>query len=199
MKAIFSLVPLPWRIALVSGLVLLVGGSFGTGFWKGCKQGYATAEAIGNTAIASLQSRHDKAYAEAVEALNHKLLEETQKALEAGSKLAKAKVDHEKEKNSLQRRIAEVTAGSSCASGPAFVGMWNEAIGAACGGSLPAAGHPAGADGTPGSCRASGAWFVGKNAVSEADVLAHITYYGTRCKNLEAQVNAWIDLAEGWK
>lgn len=198
MKQILAIIPWPWRIALISGSVLVFGGLFGTGFWKGYQYGHATAEAIGNASIASLQSKHDEAYARALETLNQKIQKEAQSALESGNKLAQAKVDHEKEKSRLQRQIKEITAGSTCVFSSDFVRVWNEAIGAACGNTMPSSDHPAGTDGTPGTCTSTGAGISGKN-VSEADVLGHITYYGTRCRNLEAQINAWIDLAEGWK
>lgn len=94
----------------------------------------------------------------------------------------------------LRARIASITANSNHAFSADFVRVWNEATGAGRGDAVPGTGNTPGADGTPGTGKAAGAGILAAGTVSEADVLAYIIYYGERCKNLEAQVTAWIDL-----
>ena len=191
---LLSLVPLPWRIALIAGVLLAFGIVGGFTAWKGYNAGYDKAEALGRSAMATLKSDHDKAYAEAMEGLQTKLQEETRRALVVSAELETERTNNAKKEASLQAKIASVTANSTHVFSNNFVRVWNEAIGAVRGDAMSGAGNSPGADDTPGTSKSPGTGILAKGTVTEADVLAFIIYYGARSKNLEKQVNAFIDL-----
>lgn len=191
---ILSLIPTSWRIALAAGALIALALVGGLAAWKGYNAGYDKAQALGRAEIAGLRSEHDRAYAQAVEELNRTIQEQARHALAAGNALANERVNNAKEQAGLRARIASITATSSHAFSADFVRVWNEATGAGRGRAMPGTDNSPGVDGTPGTGKTAGAGVLARRAVSEADVLAYIIYYGERCKNLEAQVNAWIDL-----
>ncbi len=110
------------------------------------------------------------------------------------------------EKRQLQQRISHVTTVYRPAPGAAlapiprtvftvgFVRDYNAAIG------LPANGAPAAA-GSAGDqtdpAAAAGAGLLDDSGLSQADILAHISDYGERCRRLDSQVNRLIDRLEG--
>lgn len=199
MKESLALIPGSRRVAIVAVALLFFGGSYGIGYWKGRNAGYESADNKGKAAIAELQAEHERAYAEEVDRLQEKLRKQTATALDAANTLAKERKKNAATQNDLRRRIARAASGSAHTFSPAFVRVWNEATGAAFAGDCPAVatGNTAAADGKAGAGKTAGA---GIRAVTEADILEYITYYGGRTKDLEAQVNAWIDIAggDGW-
>ena len=191
---LLSLIPTSWRVGIALGalaLLVLVGGFAA---WKGYNAGYDKAQALGQAEIATLKSDHDRAYAKAMEALQARLQEETNRALAVSHALETERKNHAKEQAGLRARIASVTASSRHAFSTDFVRLWNQATGAGRDNAVPGAGNSSGVDGSPGAGKGTGAGVLATGAVTEADVLAFIVYYGERTKNLEAQVKAWIDL-----
>ena len=197
MKNIVSLIPWPWRIALFCGLLALLGIVGGLAAWGGYDAGYDKAKALGDAEIAQLISDHATAYADAMAELNNKLQEETERAMAVGYALASGRLANAKTEADLRTKIAGVTRDSTHVFSFDFVRVWNEAVGAAGGDHDTAAHSAGGVDGTPGAGATPDSGVLAR--VTEADVLAYIIYYGRRSKDLEAQVNGWIDLAEGWK
>lgn len=192
--SVLSLVPMPWRVAIGLGALLSFGMVGGFAAWKGYSAGYDKAEALGRAAIAELRSEHDKTYAEAMANLNIKLREQTRRAMAASNELETERKNNEKIHAGLRAQIGAITANSNHVFSADFVRVWNEATGASRGDPVPGAGNTPGAAGTSRAGEAPGAGLLEAGAVGEADVLAYVIYYGKRCRNLEAQVNAWIDL-----
>ena len=179
------------------GALLSVTAACSLSAWTGYTRGYSKAEAEGVAALETLKGEHAAAYAEAMRVQNDNLREETARALSSTAALAVARETHVREKNAMRARIAAVTANSRHVFSADFVRLYNEAI-AAAGSPVSGTGHSSGTDGKARSGRTADGGFPGKG-VTETDILAHITYYGERCRNIEAQTNAWIDYAEGWK
>ena len=194
-----DLLSLSWtqRIALAAGAALLIVVACAFAAWKGYSAGYEKAEALGNAEISRLIAEQAEAYAQAMQELNNKLQEEAQRAMAVDYALASERLNNAKIQANLRARAAEVTRGSTHLFSFDFVRVWNEAVGATGGGNGPAAHGAGGADGAAGAGAAADSGVL--DGVSEADVLQYIIYYGRRSKDLEAQVNGWIDLAEGWK
>ena len=192
-----DLLSLSWsqRIALAACIALLVTAAGGLAAWKGYNQGYEKAEALGNAEIARFISEQAQTYAQAMQDLNNKLQEEAQRAMTVEYALASERLNNAKTQANLRSRIADVTRNSNYVFGAEFVRLWNEAVGTTRSSDNAAAPGAHSIDGTAGAGAAADSGVL----VSEADILAYITYYGPRCMDLEAQVNAWIDLAEGWK
>ncbi len=180
------------RAALVAGVFLLVGFAAIGGY----RSGYEKAAAIGKAELETLKREHALAYADAVAKLSAKVQAETARALATENALSKAKEDHAKQETSLRSQIKRATSGSRHVFGADFVSVYNAAIGADRA-ELPRADRSPGPDGKAGAGVAPVAGIL--DGVSEADLLAHIVYYGGRCRNLESQVNAWINHAEGWQ
>jgi hypothetical protein len=198
---ILSLIPTSWKIGLSFGLAVCLGLVGGLAAWKGYNAGYEKAEALGKTQIAELQSEHDRAFAEAMAELNGKIRKQAGAAAKTANDLAKERQSHAKTQTRLQRRIQAAAGNNSHAFSSEFVRLWNQAAGAAPaagGDALPAAAAAGDINGTPGAGFAAQAGLLADDAgVTEADILAFIVYYGKRTKNLEAQVNAWINWAGG--
>lgn len=188
------------RVALICGSLLAVCLLTALAGWQGYRAGYEKAEVEGRAALAELKSDHDTAYAAAMASVNEKLQTQTRNALAVSKTLETERINHAKEQADLRARIASVTRNSRHTFSSDFVRLWNEAIGAhapAARDAVSAAGGPPGAHGTAGAGQAAGTGLLA--SVTEADVLAFIAYYGERARNLEARVNAWINLVEGWK
>lgn len=124
------------------------------------------------------------------------------RAQAAESRLAQARSTHAREASSLKQEISRVTTQYRTALDAAltdrpgdvftvgFVRLYNAALGAGGGLAMPAdelAGRPA-APPDPADALDSG--------VRQADLLAHITDAGERCRGLDAQLNAVIDVIE---
>ncbi len=186
--------------ALLAALVLagvtgLVAGGAGYAL------GHRVAKADGDAALSTLQKDYAEAAAKAADDARLRLVAEVKLNNRLAQELADEKAAHAQEKQSLLRRIANVTTVYVPAPGLAprplpravftagFVREYNAAIG------LPAAGTgaaTAGAGGTPEAAQAPDAW-LRDSGLSQADILAHVADYGERCRNVEAQVNRLLD------
>ena len=186
--------------ALLAALVLagvtgLVAGGAGYAL------GHRVAKADGDAALATLRKDNADAAAKAADDARLRLVAEVKLNNRLAQELADEKAAHAQEKQSLLRRIANVTTVYVPAPGLAprplpravftagFVREYNAAIG------LPAAGTgaaTAGAGGTPEAAQAPDAW-LRDSGLSQSDILAHIADYGERCRNVEAQVNRLLD------
>ena len=186
--------------ALLAALVLagvtgLVAGGAGYAL------GHRVAKADGDAALATLRKDNADAAAKAADDARLRLVAEVELNNRLAQALADEKAAHAQEKQSLLRRIANVTTVYVPAPGLApqplpravftagFVREYNAAIG------LPAAATGAAAPGLGGTAEtaeASDAW-LRDSGLSQADILAHIADYGERCRNLEAQVNRLLD------
>ena len=186
--------------ALLAALVLagvtgLVAGGAGYAL------GHRVAKADGDAALATLRQDNADAAAKAADDARLRLIAEVERNNRLAQALADEKAAHAQEKQSLLRRIANVTTVYVPAPGLApqplpravftagFVREYNTAIG------LPAAGTgaaAAGVGGTAEAAQAPDAW-LRDSGLSQADILAHIADYGERCRNVEAQVNRLLD------
>lgn len=186
--------------ALLAALVLagvtgLVAGGAGYAL------GHRVAKADGDAALATLRKDNADAAAKAADDARLRLIAEVERNNRLAQALADEKAAHAQEKQSLLRRIANVTTVYVPAPGLApqplpravftagFVREYNTAIG------LPAAGTgaaTAGVGGTAEAAQAPDAW-LRDSGLSQADILAHIADYGERCRNLESQVNRLLD------
>lgn len=167
--------------------------------------GYDSAKAKGDAALARLQRDHATAVASAAETARKRLADEVDRANHLASQLAAEKTTHAQEKQTLLRRIANVTTVYVPAPGLAavplpravftvgFVREYNAALG------LPAAVTGASSAGAGAASDAGSALDAGlrDSGLSQADILAHIADYGERCRNLESQVNRLLDKLQG--
>ena len=180
-------------LAAVSALV--AGGG-------GYSLGHRSAKADGDAALAKLQRDHAVAAAKAADEARLRLVAEVERNNRLAQALADEKVTHAQEKQSLLRRIANVTTVYVPAPGLAprplpravftagFMREYNTAIG------LPTAGTAAaGVGGTAKAGQAPDTWLL-DSGLSQADILAHIADYGERCRNLDAQVNRLLDRSQ---
>lgn len=183
-------------MAAVAALVAMLGG-----YWLG----YGSAEAKGDAALTKLQRDQATAVASAAEAAQKNLAREVNRANQLALQLAAEKTTHAQEKQTLLRRIANVTTVYVPAPGLAavplpravftvgFVREYNAALG------LPAAVTGASSAGAGAASDAGSALDAGlrDSGLSQADILAHIADYGERCRNLESQVNRLLDRHQG--
>lgn len=179
------------------GLIAITALAAGAG---GYYLGHRSTKAQGDAALATLKSKHTTALAEATDQARAKERELNQLANALGLQLLQERAQHALEADQLKRRIDRVTSQYRPAPGaplqPAprcvftngFVGVWNGAIGA---GTVPAADSAAGAVDAADPAEAL------DSGVQQADVLAHITDYGKRCRDVESQLNRVIDWLQG--
>jgi hypothetical protein len=186
--------------ALLAALVLAAVSSLVAG-GGGYALGHRSAKADGDAALAKLERDHAVAIAKAVDEARLRLAAEVERNNRLAQQLADEKATHAQEKQSLLRRIANVTTVYVPAPGLAprplpravftagFVREYNTAIG------LPAADTGAAAAGVGGTTEAGQApdTWLRDSGLSQADILAHIADYGERCRNLDAQVNRLLD------
>lgn len=196
------LMPTTNRAAIVSlaVAVALLLTAIGSYLW-GRSGGYAQAEALGGKALAELRAEHKSALAESLA----KALKRNEELVTAGNALAAQLLTTRGElaaaRNDITRRIPHATAGlpADCAFGPAFVGLWNEALGL-CAAGLPQAADPGGAAGGAPAAAAvdAGVQRGAPVAASPADLLAHLRDYGAYCQDLAATAKARRRLLEEW-
>lgn len=197
----------PFNISRLNALLLalaLAAIAAAAGGVAGFALGHGSAQAEGEAALAQVQRDHALADARAADAARLKLIAEVERGNALARALADAKASHALEKQSLLRRISDVTSIYIPAAGDpplplprivftaGFLREYNTAIG------LPLAhpGAPAGGTGSPADAPAGlDAWLL-DSGLSQADILAHIADYGERCRNLETQVNRLIDYKE---
>ena len=186
--------------ALLAALVLAAAAALVAG-GGGYALGHRLAKADGDAALAKLQRAHAEATAKAADEARLRLVAEVERNNRLAQALADEKATHAQEKQSLLRRIANVTTVYVPAAGLAprplprtvftagFMREYNAAIGLPA----PATGTAApGLGGTAETAEASDAW-LRDSGLTQADILAHVADYGERCRNLESQVNRLLD------
>ena len=163
--------------------------------------------------IARLQTAHteqlldaESARLEGAIAAAKRLRDEQQKAIQAGAELVQLRQQLATTQTELARKVAHVTTTYRPApDAPAvaipepvftwgFVRVWNAATGACAVPEADAAGRD---DAAASACQAPGADPAGDLApsgLSEADILHGINDYASRCRGIEAQLGALIDL-----
>ncbi len=161
--------------------------------------GYEAAENKWMAKIAQLQAEYNARAAAAAQRFNEELKKKTSEAMAASDRFHQEKQEHEDTRASLTKRIDAIANSSTHTFSPAFVRVWNDAVGAvatrsgATKGANSASTYPVSRSG-----KASGAGFQGK--VTEADILRWISYYGRRSKDIESQLRGLIDIVkEGGK
>ncbi len=191
LNALLAAVALAAAAALVAGIT-------------GYSIGHGSAKAEGDAALAKLQRDHAVAVAKVADEARLRLIAEVEHNNRLAQELADEKATHAQEKQSLLRRIANVTTVYVPAPGLAprplpravftagFVREYNAAIG------LPAADTGAATAGVGGTAEAgqSPDTWLRDSGLSQADILAHIADYGERCRNLDAQVNRLLDRSQ---
>ena len=165
--------------------------------------GYIHAEAKGDAALNVLRVEREEerraaaeAYGLALAATLEKYQREVARANTLDTELTLAGKTIAAKQQELQRKIKDVTNGSTHTFSLAFVRLFNNAIGVTAPGAVSAPGGSGAAVDTGGTGTAAYPGILA--GVNEADMLAFINYYGARCQNLEAKERAWIDLAKGW-
>lgn len=207
---ILSLIPLSWRIAAVSILLLSLGLVFAGGAWLGYAEGYTAATAKGEAALAA--EKQDRASEDTARALavakaekeaREKVEAATGRANELETQLGAAKAQHAKDRAILTRRIDYVSqlAASTCAGLPAeWVHDYNAALFGA--GDIPLPGNAGSvvfAD-PLGRKQASVSWLSqGQPLVSPADLLAQARDYGAECQDAKRKVAGWQQTYKAWK
>ena len=189
--------------ALLAALALAAVAALAAGI-TGYSIGHGSAKAEGDAALAKLQRDHAVVVAKVADEARLRLIAEVERNNQLAQQLADEKATHAQEKQSLLRRIANVTTVYVPAPGLAprplpravftagFVREYNAAIG------LPAADTGAAAAGVGGTAeggQAPDTW-LRDSGLSQADILAHIADYGERCRNLDAQVNRLLDRSQ---
>ena len=165
---------------------------------QGYRMGYAKAESEGQAAIAQLRLEYAEAMAKAERAARERLQAEIARADEVAIDLDVAKAAHAADTKTLKARIADATRNSTHTFGGEFVRMYNAAIGASSG-DIHGAGSAASSESnTSAGATANAGLLAADSGVTEADILAHITDYGQRCRDIESQLRGWINLSVGW-
>ncbi|OLN30431.1 putative archaeal coiled-coil protein [Desulfovibrio sp. DV] len=188
-----------WVWAALAALVACA-LAFGTGY----RTGFEKADAARRAEVAELSAQAEtwkteqaKAWAEAERKAREELEAATNRVNALAGKLDRAKRESTAKIKDITRRIPRATAGLTCNFGPDFVRLYNEAIGAAGragGGAMPEAGAAAAVAGAPDAAPAVGPGLRPVRAVTPADILAHIRDFGARSQDMEAQLDALIDL-----
>lgn len=171
-------------------------------FWLTYEHGSTVATVRAEAKAAQLAEDHATAMARAQAAAW-----ETERALTARAQLAEAalaqqRAAHAREATHLKQEITRVTTQYRTALDAAlsdrpgdvftvgFVRLYNAALGAGGDRALPEAGLAGGAAAPPAPAEAL------DSGVRQRDILGHIVEYGQRCRGLEAQLNALIDVIE---
>lgn len=177
-------------LAAASALAGLAGGYY---------LGNQSAQAKGDAAVATLNRDHALLMADAASQALEKERELTGIANQLGFKLLQERAQHATEVDQLKRRIPRVTSQYRPAPGAplqpvpqcvftrGFVGVYNAAIGAA---PVPAT------DASAGAADAADPAEALDSGVQQADVLEHVTDYGRRSRDIEAQLNRVLDWLE---
>ena len=189
-----------------------------TGAAAGHGWGYRTAKAEGDAALSKLQATRAEARAAEAEGATQSLVREVGRNNKLAQQLVDERRQHATEKQTLLKRITNVTTVYIPVPGTApeplprsvftagFVREYNAALGLGLGSDLSAAAGgfvAAGADTAPGTGETAEAPLFGQLAdlrdsgLSQADILAHVADYGERCRNLESQLNRLLDRLPG--
>lgn len=163
--------------------------------------------------IAKLKAAHteqrldaESARLDAEIAASQRLRDEQRKTIQAGAELVQLRQRLASTQTELARRVAHVTTTYRPApDAPAialpepvftwgFVRVWNAATGACA---VPEANAASRDDATASACQPPGADAAGDlepSGLSEADILHGVNDYASRCRGIEAQLGALIDL-----
>ncbi len=183
-----------WPVIAVLGVLLLVAGVG----WRAYSLGYSQAAAEGQAAIAGLRTEYAEAMAKAERAARERLQAQITRANDVAATLEAERAKHNATLQIIKGRIADVTHGSTYSFGDDFVRLCNEAVGAGPG-SIHIAGDPGDAEDSAATRQAVSAGVLADVPVTEADLLAWLADYGQRCRDIEAQLQGWIDLAKTWE
>jgi hypothetical protein len=196
---------LPWplpsglTVALLACVVsAAAAGSIAYGF------GYRYAAALGDTALANLQSTHSAQALAAEQANRVLLLQQVSRAQQSESLLFDFMTQHANEKPQLQERIPHVTTQYRPAPGAAaqpiprcvFTAGWLRDFNAALGVPAPRPGAVAAAVEEAARPAAGTDAELLESGVTPADILAHAQDYGLWARTNFAQLNALLDLQE---
>ena len=165
---------------------------------QGYRMGYNKAEAEGQAAMAELRQDYAEAMARAERVARERLQAEVAKADAVVTDLTAAQTAHAAEIKTLKARIANVTHNSTHTFSVGFVRLYNGAIGAGPSDIYNAGGSSGSEGGASTGAAANAGLLDADSGVTEADLLAHITDYGQRCRDIEAQLRGWIELSKGW-
>lgn len=189
--------------SMISHIALVIGVA--TGAWL--------ANSSAQAHIARLKATHtqqlldaESARLDAEIAAGQRLRDQQRQAIQAGAELVQLRQQLASTQTALARKVAHVTTTYRPApDAPAvalpepvftwgFVRVWNAATGACA---VPAADAAGRADAEARACQAPGADPAGDLApsgLSEADILHGVNDYASRCRGIEAQLEALIDL-----
>ncbi len=199
----------------VRGLISLcmILGSFACGYYLG--DGYAAQS--GEVALSALKAEYAEerqananAYSLALAESLKKYQGEVARADTLIAGLTVTTMYNKKQSQSVKRQIIHATQNSNHIFSSEFVRLYNEAIGSVAASPVPAAIRAKGPAGKSGTRTAAETGFLQRDAVgiprldeqsgvTESDLLAHIAYYGERCRTLESGRSALVTLVEGWK
>jgi multidrug efflux pump subunit AcrA (membrane-fusion protein) len=188
-----------WRKAAFGlGAVIVLGLLLAVATWRGYRAGYEAADTTRRAEVAELQNAHAQALADAEAQARHRLEAALVRAhqLEGRYMAARKTIRRQAQKLTNQRIThASNTADGACRFGPEWVRLYNEAIGAGAGnrGDAVSAAAPGPAGNATAAPGPETGVFQGGEAVTPADILAHIRDYGRRNKEMEAQLNALIE------
>ena len=161
--------------------------------------GHHTAAAIGDADLAELKREHAAALVVASEDARKQERALTAMATQLAARLDAERSTHAQEINQLKGTIARVTAQyrpapdaplqplPHCVFTNGFVGVWNAAIGASSGASVPAAG------GAVATADQADAGETLDSGIEQTDILGNIADFGLRCRDIESQLNSLID------
>jgi len=193
--------PLPsgLTVALLACVVSAsAAGSIAYGF------GFRYAAALGDTALANLQSTHSAQALAAEQANRVQLLQQVSRAQQSESLLFDFMTQYANEKQQLQERISHVTTQYRPAPGAAvqpvprcvFTVGWLRDFNAALGVPAPRPGAVAAAAEKAARPAAGTDAELLESGVTPADILAHAQDYGLWARTNLAQLNALLDLQE---
>lgn len=155
--------------ALCAVLIALLAGG-----WWGWTRGGASARN-------EMSAEYDRNLAQATREAMSKQASQQAYANGLAVELTNTKRTLEAERVTLRGRITHAASAvpADCAFGPAFVELWNQALGLPASG-LPQAGSPGGAAGPTPAAPGAGAGL--QQAVSPEDLLSHLIDYGQYCR-----------------
>lgn len=202
------------KLAIGLVAVIIVSLVVAAAAWRGYHAGYESADLERQAEVAALneehtqvvaaiQEQHLRALAKAESVARQRLEQAVVRNHTLESQYQAAQQTIEKQSRELtNQRIVHAskdvdTADGSCRFGPEWVRLYNEAIGASAGNggdAVPAAASDPDANATAGAAVETG---ILQEQVTPEDILAHARDYGERNREMEAQLGALIEWANG--
>ena len=171
--------------------LLLALAVFGGGYWAG----HSRADAARLAEVAELKRGYAEAYAEAQRQARAALEEEVRRGAAISAALIETRQDLLNRTKDINRRIENAArSAAGCTFGPAFVELYNEALGYG-GAALPASAGASGAGDDPAATAPAGPGILAGQSVTPEDLLAHVRDYGAWARGLEAQARGLVDFA----